>query len=78
MTQGCPEGGIKRVCGTNRKERSGDALCFMVKTWTGHNTTEALLTNGWRLAVSGWWQLAVAGSWRLVAVGGSRLVVGGG
>ena len=29
----------------------GDALCFMVKTWARHNTTEALLNNGWRLVV---------------------------
>ena len=29
----------------------GDALCAMVKTLTRHKTTEALLNNGWRLAV---------------------------
>ena len=47
----------------------GDALCFMVKTWT-HTTTEALLNNGWWLAaVGGWWRLAVDG-WQLVVVGG--------
>ena len=47
-----------------------DALCFMVKIWTRHKTTETVLNNGWRLAVvgGGWWQLAVCG-WRLV-VGG--------
>ena len=35
----------------------GDALCFMVKTWARHKTTETVLNNGWRLAVGGWWSL---------------------
>ena len=37
-----------------------DALCFMVKTW-GHNTTETVLKDGWRLAAVGVWRrIAVA------------------
>ena len=58
----------------------GDALCFMVKTWARHKTTEESLNNGWRLAVVGGWGLgvvAVGGWWRLVASGGWRLAVGG-
>ena len=47
----------------------GDALCFMVKTWARHKTTEPLLNNGWRLVAVGGWRLAVGG-WRL-AVGSS-------
>ena len=43
--------------------REPDALCFMVKTWTRHKTTEARLNNGW-------WRLAVGGGWRWLAVGG--------
>ena len=34
----------------------GDALCFMVKTWARHKTTETVLNNGWRLAVGGSWR----------------------
>ena len=49
-----------------------DALCFLVKTWARHKTTEALLNNDWRLAAVGGWRLAVGG-WRL-AVGGWRVV----
>ena len=67
----------------------GDALCFMVKTWARHKTTETVLAAGggwwrlsvggsWRLAVGGSWRLAVGGWWRLVAVGGWRLAVPGG
>ena len=37
----------------------GDALCFMVKTWAPHRTTEAVLNSGWRLAVGGWWGLSL-------------------
>ena len=52
----------------------GDALCFMVKTWARHKTTETGLNNGWRLvAVGGWW--VAGGGWRL-AGGGWRLVGG--
>ena len=40
-----------------------DALCFMVKTWARHNTTEAVLNNGGRLAAVGSWWLAVVGGW---------------
>ena len=54
----------------------GDALCFMVKAWARHKTTETVLNNGGRLAVAGGWYLAVGGGWR-VAVGGWRLAVGG-
>ena len=40
----------------------GDALCFMVKTWARHKTTETALNKGWRLAaVGGGWQLVVSG-----------------
>ena len=49
----------------------GDALCFLVKTWTKHRITEALLNNG--LAV---WQRLVVGGWRLVAVGVGRRLAG--
>ena len=56
----------------------GDALCFMVTTWTRHNTTEAVLNTGWPLAAVGGWRLAVGG-WRRLAVGGwRRLAVDGG
>ena len=41
-----------------------DALCFMVKTWARHKTTETRLNNGWRLAVGGW-RLAADGPWGL-------------
>ena len=44
----------------------GHALCFMVKTWARHNTTEAVLNSGWRLmAVGGWRLVAVGGPWGL-------------
>ena len=71
--QGCPYGG-GGVHNANRNERSrGDALCFMVKTWARHKTTETVLNNGWRLAVGGWrlavggWRLTVGGWWSLGA-----------
>ena len=55
----------------------GDRLCFVVKTWARHTTTEAVLNNGWWLAV-GNWQLVVVGGWWWLAVGGGwRLTVGG-
>ena len=41
----------------------GDALCFIVKTWARHKTTETVLNNGWRLA-------AVGGGWRALVFGG--------
>ena len=37
----------------------GDALCFMVKTWARHKTTETVLNNGGRLAVGGPWGLSL-------------------
>ena len=37
----------------------GDALCFMVKTWAQHKTTETVLNNGWRLVAVGGWRLVV-------------------
>ena len=46
----------------------GDALCFIVKTWARHKTSETALNTGCRLAVGGGWRLAVGG-WQL-AVGG--------
>ena len=56
----------------------GDALCFMVKTWATHKTTETVLNTGWRLAVGRWWRLAADGDWQLVVGGGwRRLAVGG-
>ena len=56
-----------------------EALCFMVKTWATHNTTETVLNNGWQLvAVGSWRQLVAVGVRRLVAVGGWRLVAVGG
>ena len=58
----------------------GDALCFVVKIWARHKTTEASLNNGcdwWLVAVDGGW-LAVAGGWRLAVGGWWRLVLGGG
>ena len=54
----------------------GGVLCFMVKTWARHKTTEIVLHNGWRLAIGGGWWLAVSGWWRLVVGGWWRLVVG--
>ena len=43
----------------------GDALCFMVKTWARHKTTETVMNNGWRLvAVGGGRRLAVAAGGR--------------
>ena len=41
----------------------------MVKTWTRHKTTEALLNNGWRLLAASVWRLvAVGGWWHLIAL----------
>ena len=64
-----------------------DALCFMVKTWARHNTTETVLNNdgdrrrlaggGWRLVAVGWWQLAIGGGGRRLVVGGWWLTIGG-
>ena len=53
-----------------------DALCFKVKTWARHKTTETVLNNGWRLAAVGGWRLAADGSRQLVGGGGWRLAVG--
>ena len=52
-------GGGGRVRNADRNGRGhGDALCFMVKTWARHKTTNSMLNNGWRLvAVGGWWSL---------------------
>ena len=55
----------KRFMTPTETKLHGDALCFMVKTWATHKTTEALL------AVGGGWQLVVSGGWRRLAVGGS-------
>ena len=55
----------------------GDALCFMVKTWATHKTTETALNNGWWLAVGGSWRSAVGVGWRWVVGGGWRLEAGG-
>ena len=60
--QGCPEergGGTGFVTPTEMNVH-GDALCFMVKTWARHKTTETVLNNRW-------W-LAALGGWRSVAV----------
>ena len=57
----------------------GDALCFVVKTWARHSTTDALLNNVWRLAaVGGWWQLVAVGDGRLAVGGGGRWAAVGG
>ena len=47
----------------------GDALCFVVKTWARHKTTETVLNSCWWLAavVGGWWCLAVGGWWSVGA-----------
>ena len=75
VTGGRPEGEDLAVVGLSLRggERGfvaptesnihGHALCFVVKTWARHNTTEALLNNGWRLvAVRSGWRLAVCPS----------------
>ena len=54
----------------------GDALCFMIKTWTIHKTTETVLNNAWRLAVDSGWRLAADGGWTVVG-GGWCLEIGG-
>ena len=62
-------GGGGFVTPTEKKHSQGP-LCFTVKTWTRHKTTETALNNGWRLpAVGGWWSVAVGG-WRLLVLGG--------
>ena len=69
------------VCNTppvtsTEKNLQGDALCFMVKAWTRHKTTEALLNNGWRLAAAvGWWFVAVGGWQRLEVLKGFPAVL---
>ena len=68
--QGCPSGEKKkRVVTPTETNVHGEALCFMVKTWARHMTTETLLNNGWQLEVGGGWRLTVGG-WRLVVAGG--------
>ena len=42
----------------------GDALCFMVKTWARHKTTETVFNNGWQLVA------VCVGGWRLVVLKG--------
>ena len=37
----------------------------MVNMWARDKTGEAVLNNGWRLAVGGRWRLAVGGPWAL-------------
>ena len=65
----------KRLRNANSNETNvhGDSLCFKVKAWARHNTTEQDrigLNNGWRLAAVGGWRLAaIGGGWRL-GVGG--------
>ena len=64
-------GGRKGFATPTAMNVHGDALCFMVKTWAAHKTTETVLNNGWRLAaVGGGWRLVAVASWRLVAPGG--------
>ena len=58
----------------------GDAICFVVKTWARHITTETVLNNGGRLVVGGGWRLmAVRSGWRLALAVSHwwRLAVGG-
>jgi len=56
----CPSGREKKgsVMPTETNNH-GDALCFMVKTWARHKTTETVLNNGGRLAVGGPWGLSL-------------------
>ena len=72
--QGCPEGGgggrAEGFVTPSETNVHGDALCFMVKTWARHKTTETVLKNGWRLAAVGGWRLAAVGGWWLVVIGG--------
>ena len=51
------------------KNVHGDTLCFMVKIWARHKTTETVLNNGWRLAAVGACWLVVVDDWRLAVVG---------
>ena len=65
------KGGVtkEKLPNANRSDRSRGALCFLVKTWARHKTTETILSNGWRLtAVGSWW--LVVGGWQLVVLGG--------
>ena len=55
-----------------------DTPCFMVKTWARHETTDAVLNNGWRLAAVGVWRLVDGGGWRLAVGGGWWLATVGG
>ena len=78
-TDGChpPWAGLSLVTPTETSPHR-DALCFVVKTWARHKTTETVLSNGWRLpAVGGRWRLAVGGGWQLAVGGWWRLAVGG-
>ena len=40
-----------------------DALCFLVKTWARHKTTETIMNSGRRLAAVGGWRLAAVSGW---------------
>ena len=74
--QSCPEAQIRKgFVPPTEMNVHRDALCFMGKTWARHKTTEAVLSNGWRLAVGG--LVAVGGGCRLAGSGRWRLAVGG-
>ena len=46
MTRAVLKEGKKGSVAPTKPNVHGDALCFVVKTWTRHKTTEALLNNG--------------------------------
>ena len=69
LSFGGGRGGRKEFVTPTETKLHGDALCFMVKTWARHKTTETVLNSGWRLAAVGSRRLAVGGGWRLAAVG---------
>ena len=61
------------LCNANKTEVSWGPLCFMLKTWARHNTSETVFSNqnnDWRLVVVGGWRLAVAGGRQRLAAGG--------
>ena len=65
----------RRPRNADRNERSRDALCFMVKTWGTHKTTETALSNGWQLAVGSGCRLVVGSLWMLVVGGWQQPVL---
>ena len=64
--QGCLEGGEKRKGFVTPMNVHRDALCFMVKTWAIHKTTDIERSS----AVRGGWRFVAVGDWRLVVLRG--------